>query len=194
MTCHLIIHDDLLPHGVDAEDVAMAIEVKAIPDPRVEQLQHERDAAVKREADTKREVSELERFHPRAMKLLKKRKNFVVVADDEPYFLQVYALIRSHQMERGTWSDQDERIFQDCKAKAFPFYNPPEPVDIGRRIKAERKTRRITQREVCEQIGMRFSRLGGIESGLSDPPTDDELRGIASALGMTVEQLRGGEG
>jgi len=52
------------------------------------------------------------RFHPRALKLMRKRKNFVVVAVDEPYFGAVYWMIRGHEMAKGTWTPDDERLFQ----------------------------------------------------------------------------------
>jgi len=52
------------------------------------------------------------RFHPRALKLMRKRKNFVVVAVDEPYFGAVYWMIRGHEMAKGTWTPDDEKVFQ----------------------------------------------------------------------------------
>ena len=64
---------------------------------------------------------------------------------------------------------------------------------LGQRIKAERKARQITMRELCDRAGLRFTRLGYIESDMDNyGPSDNELRRIAEALGMTVEQLRGG--
>lgn len=57
------------------------------------------------------ESAELEEFHPRAMKLMRKKKNFVVVAEDEPYFIDVYKMIRSHEKEKGTWTKIDEERF-----------------------------------------------------------------------------------
>ncbi len=50
-------------------------------------------------------------FHPRAAKLMHKRKNFVVVAEDEPYFRQVYATIRAHEMDMDRWTGDDEKRF-----------------------------------------------------------------------------------
>lgn len=61
------------------------------------------------------EVADFEAFHPRAVKLMRKRKNFLVVAEDEPYFMQVYRLIRKHERANGTWSDEDERIYQSAQ-------------------------------------------------------------------------------
>lgn len=62
-------------------------------------------------------VEEAQAFHPRAMKLIGKKKNFVVVAEDEEYFIFVYALIRRNEKERGTWSDEDEENYADCYRK-----------------------------------------------------------------------------
>lgn len=52
-------------------------------------------------------------FHPRAAKLMRKRKPFVVVAIDEPYFRDVYDLIRDHEMLKGTWEIQDQNEYLD---------------------------------------------------------------------------------
>ena len=50
-------------------------------------------------------------FHPRAAKLMRKRKNFLVVAEDETYFADVYLNIRIHERQKGTWTDEDEERF-----------------------------------------------------------------------------------
>jgi hypothetical protein len=63
------------------------------------------------------EITEFERFHPRAVKLLRKRKPFIVVACDEPYFMGTYSLIRSHEMAKGSWSEVDERIYRDAQLR-----------------------------------------------------------------------------
>jgi hypothetical protein len=47
-------------------------------------------------------------FHPRAMKLMRKRKNFIVIAEDEPYFRGAYDMIRSHEATLGKWTAGDE--------------------------------------------------------------------------------------
>lgn len=60
------------------------------------------------------ELQDATNFHPRAMKLISKRKNFVVVAEDEPYFWEVYAKIRAYETRKETWSADDERNFQDA--------------------------------------------------------------------------------
>lgn len=53
-----------------------------------------------------------EKFHPRAIELLRKQKNFIVIAEDEPYFMQAYATIRSQEKITGRWSDDDERVYR----------------------------------------------------------------------------------
>lgn len=57
------------------------------------------------------EAEEALKFHPRAAKLMRKRKNFVVVAVDEPYFIDVYRTIRAHEQQAGRWTDDDERQY-----------------------------------------------------------------------------------
>lgn len=58
------------------------------------------------------EIKILESFHPRAAKLMRKRKSFLVVAEDEPYYIDTYLTIRIHEIEIGRWTDEDERLFQ----------------------------------------------------------------------------------
>lgn len=58
------------------------------------------------------------KFHPRAAKLIAKRKNFVVVADDESNFELVYRLIKMEELMKGTWSDDDELLYQAAIRKS----------------------------------------------------------------------------
>jgi hypothetical protein len=51
-------------------------------------------------------------FHPRAAKLMGKRKNFLVVAEDEHYYADVYLQIKIAEEQAGRWTDEDERLFQ----------------------------------------------------------------------------------
>lgn len=53
-------------------------------------------------------------FHPRAAKLMSKRKTFVVIAVDEPYFKQAFDLIRAREIEVGRWSASDEQAYQEA--------------------------------------------------------------------------------
>ena len=54
-------------------------------------------------------------FHPRAAKLMRKRKNFIVIACDESYFMDVYDLIRDSEMQKGTWTIEDQWHYDDAK-------------------------------------------------------------------------------
>jgi hypothetical protein len=58
-------------------------------------------------------------FHPRATKLMLKKKNFIVIAEDEPYFSKAYAMIRVCEMAKGTWTEEDERLYRDALAAAL---------------------------------------------------------------------------
>ena len=48
----------------------------------------------------------------RAGKLLRKHKPFIVVANDEPYFTDVYLVIRETEKAKGQWTGECERQFQ----------------------------------------------------------------------------------
>ena len=63
------------------------------------------------------EIASFEAFHPRAVKLLRKQKNFIVIAEDEPYFAEAYSLIRKNEMSKGTWTEEDERIYQSAQQR-----------------------------------------------------------------------------
>ena len=56
-------------------------------------------------------IKDFEKFHPRAVKLLRKRKPFLVVAKDEPYYLSTYEAIRANELLKGTWTEEDEFEF-----------------------------------------------------------------------------------
>lgn len=65
--------------------------------------------------DPDEELSAAKAFHPRAMKLIGKKKPFIVIAEDEPYFLRAYGLIRYHEWKKGTWSEVDEAWYQELR-------------------------------------------------------------------------------
>ena len=50
----------------------------------------------------------------RAGKLLLKGKPFIVIAVDEPYYMDVYRTIRKHEQEKARWSDEDESKFREA--------------------------------------------------------------------------------
>ena len=64
-------------------------------------------------------IKEFEKFHPRAVKLLRKRKPFLVVAEDEPYYLATYEAIRANELLKDTWTEEDE--FEYCRAAELPL-------------------------------------------------------------------------
>lgn len=51
-------------------------------------------------------------FHPRAAKLMAKRKSFIVIAHDEPYFMGAYSMIAIREMQTGRWTREDELAYQ----------------------------------------------------------------------------------
>lgn len=61
--------------------------------------------------DVEKYLRDILDFHPRAANLMLKKKPFVVVACDEPYYIQVYSMIREHEKEIGRWSEEDERNY-----------------------------------------------------------------------------------
>ncbi len=63
-------------------------------------------------------IEDLEKFHPRAMKLMRKKKNFIVIACDEPYFKQAYDLIRYSENLKGAWTAEDEQVYQSLLKEA----------------------------------------------------------------------------
>lgn len=52
---------------------------------------------------------------PRLAKVLMSGKYFIVVTHTEPYFREVYDLIRNNEMKNGTWTDECEDIYQKSK-------------------------------------------------------------------------------
>jgi hypothetical protein len=66
-----------------------------------------------------RRIEKAAKLHPRALKLLLEGKNFIVIAEHEPYFLRAYEMIREQELKQGTWAAEDEIIFMTYhKAKA----------------------------------------------------------------------------
>ena len=60
-------------------------------------------------------LDDFEDTFPHAVRLLRRGENFVVVAEHEPYFMQVYDLIRQNEKSKGTWTDEDEYLYQSAK-------------------------------------------------------------------------------
>lgn len=63
----------------------------------------------------KKRIDQMNDFHPHAFKLMFAEKNFVVVAENEPYFPQVYSIIRDQEIAQGhPWNEEDERKYQEA--------------------------------------------------------------------------------
>lgn len=60
----------------------------------------------------------------------------------------------------------------------------------GRRIRAFRKLKRLTQKELAERVHVSVFVLGSIERGERVPPTQ-LLQDIADALGISLSELKG---
>lgn len=59
---------------------------------------------------------------------------------------------------------------------------------FGNRVKALRKQKKWTQKELAEKVGVRFPQLNKYECGLHAPPFD-KLVLLAGAFGVTVDYL-----
>lgn len=59
---------------------------------------------------------------------------------------------------------------------------------LGKRIKKERKQRKITQAKLAERVGLEKSNISHIECGVSKPSIDT-LVNIANELGVTLDAL-----
>jgi len=57
----------------------------------------------------------------RAGRLLSSGRFFVVVAEEEPYFADVYDLIRLHECDKGDWTEEDEATYQDAMSRCIPW-------------------------------------------------------------------------
>ena len=61
-----------------------------------------------------RQYERLLAFHPRAAKLMRKKKNFLVVACDETYFPVVYEMIRYSELHKGRWTKEDQELYDQA--------------------------------------------------------------------------------
>jgi len=59
----------------------------------------------------KQESKELADFRPLAEMLNREKKSLIVVAQDKPYFWDVYKQIRQYEMEMDRWTEVDERLY-----------------------------------------------------------------------------------
>jgi transcriptional regulator with XRE-family HTH domain len=63
--------------------------------------------------------------------------------------------------------------------------------ELGRRIRAARRAKAMTLRDVFERTGVSITYLSDLERGVLSNPTLDKVRQIALALEITVEDLLG---
>lgn len=64
---------------------------------------------------------------------------------------------------------------------------------LGARIKALRKVRHWTQKELAQRLGIRFEQLNKYESGLNSPPVEMLVK-LADTLETSVDYLLTGTG
>lgn len=61
---------------------------------------------------------------------------------------------------------------------------------IGKRLRAYRKLKNLTQQELADKLHVSIAIVGAIERGTRNP-TQDLLRSIHHVLGVTEQELRG---
>lgn len=50
-------------------------------------------------------------LHPRVKRLLAKDRDFIVIGEHEPYYMEAYSMIREHEQSKGTWNEEDRIAF-----------------------------------------------------------------------------------
>lgn len=63
---------------------------------------------------------------------------------------------------------------------------------LGKRLRAYRKLKNLTQQELADLLGISIAIVGGIERGTREP-SKDVLAKISRILGVTESELRGRE-
>lgn len=63
---------------------------------------------------------------------------------------------------------------------------------LGRRLQEARLQAGMTQQQLCQQAGLSYSTLTKIERGAIKAPSIFTIQNIATALGITLDQLMGG--
>jgi transcriptional regulator with XRE-family HTH domain len=61
--------------------------------------------------------------------------------------------------------------------------------EFGELLRNLRKQRRVTQRQLADQVGIDFTYISKIESGTMDPPAEDKIIRIAEVLLVEPEGL-----
>ena len=56
---------------------------------------------------------------PRLNKVLASGKAFLIVTETEPYYLEVYRMIRCQERKQGTWTAQDELLYVEALEEGY---------------------------------------------------------------------------
>ena len=60
---------------------------------------------------------------------------------------------------------------------------------FGPYLRELRKSRRMSQRELAERVGVTFPYISKIENGQEPPPNAERLQGIASVLAVDPDEI-----
>ena len=58
-------------------------------------------------------------LNPRLNKVLASGKEFLIVTETEPYYLEVYRMIRKQEKKQGTWTQQDEELYVEALEEGY---------------------------------------------------------------------------
>ena len=58
-------------------------------------------------------------LNPRLNKVLASGKEFLIVTETEPYYLEVYRMIRKQEKKQGTWTQQDEERYVEALEEGY---------------------------------------------------------------------------
>jgi hypothetical protein len=102
----------------------------------------------------------------RAGKLLQQGKYFIVVSETEPYFSSVYEVIRLFEMGKGTWSGEDEIIYQKKVSNIRNDEFSSESLKLLIKLKAE-NSKLLSKVEAGERINEELATIRNLLSGAS---------------------------
>lgn len=70
----------------------------------------------------------------------------------------------------------------------MPASQPDDTAGLPERLKTLRKQKDLSQQELAERAGVHYTHIGRYERGQSKPTTET-LRGLAEALGVSLDYL-----
>jgi len=70
----------------------------------------------------------------------------------------------------------------------MPASEPDDTAGLPERLKTLRKQKDLSQQELAERAGVHYTHIGRYERGQSKPTTET-LRGLAEALGVSLDYL-----